>query len=405
MPSSAADLLTIIICACFSFSIISRPLFDSLYNRLFGISLKTNYNKAKELTMNKLKTLELAMKTENMIVTDPKMIEYLINHLFEPGERMIALLITKNKKPKVIINEMFPKPKDIEVITYKDGENSVTLLIDQLVDKNVSVDGLCPLKFCLPLIEAGFTLKNASPLLESMRAIKTKEEIDIMIQASKFNDEIMNKLIPNFKVGTSELELANLVKEFQSESPLQGISFEPIVVFTENIADPHGIPTNRKLTNQDVIIVDMGGFFQGYASDMTRCFFMTQHEELEKIYEIVLKANMAGIEAVKVGAPLSNVDKACRSVITENGYGKYFTHRTGHGIGTEVHETLDVSSSNDTLIKPGMCFSIEPGIYIDGLGGIRIEDLVYVDENGAQLMNHFPKDLESIRLNKEKQIS
>ena len=351
--------------------------------------------------MNKIKTLELAMKTESMIVTDPKMIEYLIDHLFEPGERMIALIITKSKKPKVIINEMFPKPKYIETITYQDGQDSVALLINQLTSKTVSVDGSWPLKFCLPLIEAGYTLENASPLLESMRAIKTKEEIDIMIQASKFNDGIMNKLIPYFKVGTTEIELANLIKEFQSESPLQGISFEPIVVFTENIADPHGIPTNRKLTNQDVIIVDMGGFYQGFASDMTRCFFMTQHKDLENIYEIVLKANLAGIEAVKVGAPLSDVDKACRNVITESGYGKYFTHRTGHGIGTEVHETLDVSSSNDTLIKPGMCFSIEPGIYVEGLGGIRIEDLIYVDDNGAQLMNHFPKDLESIRLNKK----
>lgn len=349
--------------------------------------------------MNKIKTLEMTMKTESMIVTDPKMIEYLIDHLFEPGERMIALLITKSKKPKVIINEMFPKPKDIQTITYQDGENSVALLMDQLTSKTVSVDGSWPLKFCLPLIEAGYTLENASPLLESMRAIKSKEEIDIMIQSSKFNDNIMNKLIPHFKVGTTEIELASLVKEFQSEIPLQGISFEPIVVFTENIADPHGIPTNRKLTNKDVIIVDMGGFYQGYASDMTRCFFMSEHIELENIYQIVLKANLAGIDAVKVGATLSSVDKACRDVIAQNGFGQCFTHRTGHGIGTEVHETLDVSSSNQTLIKEGMCFSIEPGIYIEGVGGIRIEDLVYVDKEGAKLLNHFPKDLKSVKLN------
>ena len=135
----------------------------------------------------------------------------------------------------------------------------------------------------------------------------------------------------------------------------------------------------------------MGGTYENYRSDMTRAFFFGRNEKLEAIYDVVLQANMAAIDAIEIGKPLSRVDKAARDIITEAGYGAHFIHRTGHGIGLDTHETLDVSSANDTLIKEGMCFSIEPGIYIEGVGGIRIEDLVCVSKDKTIVLNQFPK--------------
>ena len=137
------------------------------------------------------------------------------------------------------------------------------------------------------------------------------------------------------------------------------------------------------------------GVVDGYCSDMTRTFFVGFNPEME-LYDLVRRANLAGIAAVKPGIPFKDIDRAARTVIEDAGYGEFFTHRLGHGIGMEVHEPFDVSATDDVIVQEGMCFSIEPGIYLSGDTGVRVEDLVLVTEDGVEVLNHYPKNLQII---------
>lgn len=338
------------------------------------------------------------MGVEQAIIYDSYTIDYFIDHKYDVGHRFIALLIQKEKEPILFLNKLFNAPTNIETVGFKDHENPLLLLEPFLKNRVLGIDGNMPSRFVLPFIDKGFTFIDISDKAYELRAIKDSDEIEKLAKASKLNDRIMEKVKASLSVGMSELELSKKIERWQSESPLSGPSFPPIALFSENIADPHGLPSSRRLKEDDVVLIDMGGIFDGYCSDMTRCFFMGENKKFEELYNIVLEANLAGIAAVKPGATLGDVDKATRSVIEQAGYGEYFVHRTGHGIGKEVHEHLDVAQNSETIMKEGMCFSIEPGIYIQGQGGIRIEDLICVGKDGAKVLNHFTKNFEKITL-------
>ena len=346
--------------------------------------------------MNKIKELQTTLQDKTLIVSDKIAIYYLTGYRFDVGERMLALVLKKDTKPTLFLNKLFASPSDINTIVFEDSDDVSEMLSNFLPDGDIYVDGTFPARFLIPLLSGTRSFFNGSHYIENMRRIKSDEEIEILKEASKHNDRIMTELESELIEGMTELELADIVVKKQSTLPLSGISFEPITVFSENIADPHGIPSNRKLRRGDAVLIDMGGMYKGYASDMTRTFFFGKNEKLEELYNIVLEANLKAIDAVKVGDPISNVDKAARDVITSYGYGEYFIHRTGHGIGLETHENLDVSSTNDTPMEAGMVFSIEPGIYIEGIGGIRIEDLVVVTNEGAEVINNHSKELKYI---------
>lgn len=343
-----------------------------------------------------MQKLQTQLHQKSLIVSDPVSIKYLTGYENDPGERMMVLLVHEDDA-LFILNAMFPKPESIQAIYYQDSDNPLEILSNNLRYNDVYVDGNLPSRFLIPLMNNHRTFKNGSYLIENLRRIKTLEERKIMKTASKHNDRIMEELVDAIYEGMTEIELANLINQKQSTHPLTGVSFNPISVFTENIANPHAIPSNRTLKDGDVILIDMGGIYNGYHSDMTRTFFFGENKEIEKLYDIVLEANLMAIKAIKIGEPLSTVDKAARDVITKAGYGEYFTHRTGHGIGLETHENLDVSSTNHTPIEVGMCFSIEPGIYIEGVGGVRIEDLIIIEETGPSVINHYPKIKQDIK--------
>lgn len=347
--------------------------------------------------MKQLDTLMNVCPYEQILITDTKMIEYFTGNFFDVGERFIGLIVRDGLKPVLILNTLFKKPSNIITHYYSDGENITSILTNYFKSNTLAVDGTMNASFLIPLIQ-DYTIIDGSQYLHQCRNIKNVHEQALMIEASRLNDLCMASLIKQIKIGMSEIEVANIARTLQSTHPISGPSFDPIVLFGDNSWDPHGVPSDRKLKENDIILIDMGGMVNGYASDMTRCFFTGHHETLEKIYAIVLEANIKAIEAVKTGRPLSEVDKAARGVIDEAGYGANFVHRTGHGIGMETHEFLDVSSSNETLIEDGMCFSIEPGIYIEGLGGVRIEDLILVENGKAKVINHYPKDLQIIKV-------
>lgn len=342
--------------------------------------------------MEKIQKLIDTMPVNQILIYDAKMIEYFTGLHYNVGERFIGLIVSKTYQPILILNNLFNKSNSINTIIYNDGDDIPSLISKHLNDVVLAIDGALPARFVIPLIDK-YSIINGSPYLEACRRIKSKEEQEYMRKASTVNDEIMAKIVDAIEPGMTEIELASIIKYHQTNYPVTIPSFEPIALFGENTADPHGVPSDRTLQKGDLVLIDMGGIVDGYASDMTRCFFYDKNPELEKIYDIVQRANLSAINAVKIGQPLSSVDKAARQLIEDEGYGEFFVHRTGHGIGMEAHENLDVSSANETLIEVGMCFSIEPGIYIPNLGGVRIEDLVTITEDGCEVLNHFPKTL------------
>lgn len=335
-----------------------------------------------------------------MIISDPVAIFYLTRAWIHPGERLLALYLRTDGNHKLIINELFPQEKDlgVELVYYNDIQDGVEIL-SQYVDKNqpMGIDKIWPAKFLLRLQElgGGSSYVNASPIVDRIRMIKDEKEQELMRKSSLINDEVMEKLIPWVSKGLSEQGLSDKVKELYQEAGCEGLSFEPITAYAKGAADPHHMTDNTKGKYGDCVVLDIGGFKDNYASDMTRTVFLGAVSERQKeIYNIVLEANLRGIAAAKAGNRMCDVDLAARNYIEEMGYGKYFTHRTGHSIGLEDHEFGDVSSVNEDVIQVGQCFSVEPGIYLPEEGiGVRIEDLVLITEDGNEVLNKFTKDI------------
>ena len=216
-----------------------------------------------------------------------------------------------------------------------------------------------------------------------------------MRDSSKICDKVMEELIPWVVKGLTEKELNAKTRELFAKHGVTEVSFDPITAYGRGGADPHHVTDDSKGKRGDSVVLDIGGFYKGYASDMTRTVFIGEaSEKAREVYEIVKEANLRGIAAAKPGNRMCDVDLACREYIESKGYGEYFTHRTGHSIGLEDHEVGDVSSVNEAIIRPGQCFSVEPGIYLLDEGiGVRVEDLVIITEDGCEVLNSVTKDL------------
>lgn len=352
---------------------------------------------------NLMKLTEKMKKYEinQMIVTSPSDIFYLTGIMIDPGERFFCLSVSVKEDPVIIINELFRlEYNDIKIIYYPDSKNPMEILDDILNEKGiVGVDKNLRAEFLLEIInrKEKISLVNSSYLLEELRMYKTQKEIELMRASSKINDEAMVKVSELISEMLSEKQMVRAIQGIFENLGADNISFSPIVAYGKNAANPHHVPTYTKLKNNELVIVDMGCVKNYYCSDMTRTFsYGKPDKEMEKIYSIVKKANEKAIETVKPGALYSDVDKIAREIITESGYGKYFTHRTGHSIGIDVHEPPNVSDDNKMVLEPGMIFSIEPGIYLPNKGGVRIEDLVIVTNSGVEVLNFYSKDLEII---------
>lgn len=326
------------------------------------------------------------------LVSDPRAISYFTGFRFSPGERMLALVVHADGSCKLFLNLLFQYAGQIPAQWYSDAQDGVALLAEELTG-TVAVDKTWPARFLLRLQQVKPQLNlTVGTVIDEVKAIKTAEEQEKMIFASQKNDEVMAKVAGLIAVGKTEAQIRDEIDAVFHEIAGPN-SFDTIVAFGDHAADPHGEPGDRVLKAGEAVVVDMGCVVNGYCSDMTRTFFVGENTEKE-IYDTVLKANLAGIAAVKPGIPFSEIDLAARKVIEDAGYGEYFIHRLGHGIGMEVHEPFDVSATDSVIVREGMCFSIEPGIYIPGRVGIRIEDLVCVTADGCRVLNAYPKDQE-----------
>jgi Xaa-Pro dipeptidase len=219
-----------------------------------------------------------------------------------------------------------------------------------------------------------------------------------MRKAVKIAQDALKATLPQIKIGMTEREVASeLVMQLLKHGSDSELPFAPIVSAGPNAANPHASPSERKLQGGDLLVVDWGAAYGGYISDLTRTFAVGEvDDECMKIHKIVQESNAAGRAAGKPGVPCASVDKAARDVIEAAGYGKYFTHRTGHGIGMEGHEEPYMRGDNMQLLEPGMAFTVEPGIYLTNRNGVRIEDNVVVTETGADVLSDMPREIQVV---------
>lgn len=240
----------------------------------------------------------------------------------------------------------------------------------------------------------GTGLVPVSGLLENLRLIKDEQEIKILKEAAKIADAAFEHIIQYIKPGITELDVSNELEFFMRKQGAASSSFDIIVASGIRSALPHGVATNKVIKKGELVTLDFGAYYKGYCSDITRTVAVGKpSSELEKIYETVLEAQLRGMNGIKPGLTGKQADALTRDYITEQGYGDYFGHSTGHGLGMEVHEGPGLSMKSDTILVPGMVVTVEPGIYISGVGGTRIEDDTVITENGNETLTHSTKEL------------
>lgn len=241
---------------------------------------------------------------------------------------------------------------------------------------------------------AGCSTIALEAILAQQRVIKDAVEIEAMKRAIALTEVALEETIAAIRPGRTEREIARRFQLELLEAGAEEPSFTPIVVAGPNGGSPHALPSERPLAKGDMVTLDVGAVCGGYAGDITRCVALgTLDPGLEKVYQIVCEANAAGREACRPGTAAADVDGAARRFIERAGYGKYFIHRTGHGLGLEVHEPPYIVAGNAQELQPGMTFTVEPGIYLPGRGGARVEDDMLMTADGAETLTRFPREL------------
>lgn len=237
-------------------------------------------------------------------------------------------------------------------------------------------------------------LKPLGDMVSKLRAAKSEAEIEKMIKAQRISESALDEVLGIIKPGLSEKEIAAELVYRMLRGGAQNVSFDPIVVSGVNSSMPHGVPGEKKIEPGDFITMDFGCIYEGYCSDMTRTVAVGHAtDEMKKVYDTVLQAQLAGIAVTKAGVPGAEIDAAARKVITDAGYGDYFGHSYGHSLGIEIHETPNAAPSDQTPLPAGAVVSAEPGIYIPGKFGVRIEDVVVIRENGCENITKAKKEL------------
>ena len=234
----------------------------------------------------------------------------------------------------------------------------------------------------------------ATELLISLRQSKDEEEIQRMIAAQRIAEAALDQIVKEIRPGVTEKEIAARLQYLMLHYGAENMSFDPIVVSGPNGSLPHGVPSEKAIQSGEFVTMDFGCIKNGYCSDMTRTVAVGHvTEEMEKVYNVVLQAQLAGIAAAKAGATGHDVDAAARKVIEDAGYGPYFGHSFGHSVGVEIHESPNATPANNKPLPLGAAVSAEPGIYLPGRFGVRIEDVVVLQEGGCQDITLAKKDL------------
>jgi Xaa-Pro dipeptidase len=364
------------------------------------------------MTQSRFDRLNASLHTSGLdaVILNPgPTLTYLSGLRFHLMERPVVLLIAKDQVPAIVLPELELQkvaslPYALQVFPYPENPaewDSAFRKAAQALSLDGKRIGVDPRQLRLlefRHVKAGAPeadYPDASEVLGGLRLRKDQAEVEAMRRAVKIAQDALEATIPLIKIGMTEKELsAELVVQLLKHGSNPEMPFAPIVSGGPNSANPHASPTERKLQTGDLLVVDWGATYDSYISDLTRTFAVGEVEaEYKKIHQIVQEANAAGRAAARPGVPCAEVDKAARNVIEKSGYGDYFTHRTGHGIGMEGHEDPYMRGDNMQLLEPGLAFTVEPGIYLPGRNGVRIEDNVVITEDGAEVLSDMPREI------------
>lgn len=331
---------------------------------------------------------------------------YLSGCPLEPSERLAAMVIRREGTPAFIVPSL-EAPNlaalagSFDVRAWADPQDPMAILREIVGDGaelTLAVSDRLWAAYVIQLQGAfpGARLVPGSRLLRNLRIIKDDDEMALLAEVSAMGDRVFEKLLSVKIEGLTERQLAAKLGNLMMDEGFETLDFR-IVASGENGAAPHHFASDRRIGSGDPVVLDFGGTHQGYFSDMTRTICVgTPSQEFRDIYEIVRRAQEAGVAAARAGVEGSVVDAAARSVIEDAGYGEYFIHRTGHGIGLDVHEEPPVGKSSTTILDQGMAFTVEPGIYLPGRFGVRIEDVVALTSQDGQRLSLSPRELISV---------
>jgi Xaa-Pro dipeptidase len=333
-------------------------------------------------------------------VTDPISIGYLTGFFANPHERVMALVIGSGSAVLVVPGlehqNAESAAREVEVTAYQDGEDAWALVREALGDRSrLAVEKEHLTLARAEALRAG-ELLDCGRAIRRLRAIKTPEEVRLLAEAAAITDQVTEAIFAALAVGQAELEVAVRLGELIAEAGCK-LSFDSLVQSGPNSAMPHLSPSDRRLQAGDLVLLDFGARFSGYHGDTSRMAVIGPPDERQlEVHRAVLDAHDRAIEAIREGVTAGQVDAAARSAIERAGFGDRFIHRTGHGLGLEGHEDPSLEPGSDYVLEEGMVATVEPGVYIPDWGGIRIEDDVVVERDGARLLTNADRSLKVI---------
>lgn len=349
------------------------------------------------------------MKTKNikaMILSPSSNMSYITGFNTFLGERLLVNILVHSGEsvfivPKLYESEVKEKAEFDEIYSWNDNQDPqdlIKLVAEKygLQDCTVAIEETMWFTAFNKIFSSlkGVKYVHAGDVIGELRQCKSSIEAEKMRKASQIADKALGNILNKIKQGLRETDVRDMLEKEMKALGAAAESFPTIIGSGPNSALPHHNTSDRILKEGDSVVIDFGCIADSYCSDTTRTIVIGHaSEKYKKVYEILKQAQKLAIDKVKPGVKACEVDYAARKHIADNGYGEYFVHRTGHGIGLEVHEMPYITESSQVILKPGMVFSIEPGIYLEGEFGIRIEDLVMVTEDGVEVLNHFTKEL------------
>jgi Xaa-Pro dipeptidase len=343
------------------------------------------------------------------IITSPANVMYLSGFYGDPHERFMGVIVPLQGSPFLLVpaldRDKAESKTTLLVYSHADTDDAVEILAGCLESDPKALQRVAIEKNHMSVARleemqqrfSGAVFANAEDRLTSLRMKKDAQELSLMKKAAKAADEAVAFALTQMAPGKMEFELVQAIESFVKKMGADRMAFDTMVLAGEKSALPHGVPGSRKIEAGDLVLVDLGIVWDGYCSDITRTFAIGQANERQRqIYEAVLKANEAAIQQVRPGIAAAMIDRAARDVINGAGFGEFFIHRVGHGLGIEIHEPPSMHGNNQHRLIPGMTFTIEPGIYLPEVGGVRIEDDVFVTDSGCEVLTSYPKHLKIV---------
>ena len=360
--------------------------------------------------MSKINQISTYLKEHNIdaaFITTPDNVFYVSGFRSNPHERLLGVLVFQDAEPLMILPQMeVPDAKnagwDFDVVGHQDTDQPWQLLKQAIENKKITPSQIAIEKSHMTVerLEAiqelypDVTFTRLDDQLNSMRVVKDANELAILREAAAYADYAIEVGVSEIAEGKTELEILMAIELALKKKGISHMSFDTMVLSGPKTASPHGKPGDRKIQKGDLVLFDLGVIYKGYCSDITRTVAFGEPSSKQKeVYETVRKAEQAAVDAVKPGVKAMELDKIARDIITEAGYGEFFTHRLGHGLGISVHEFPSVTGNNEMELIEGMVFTIEPGIYDPSITGVRIEDDVVVTKDGVEVLTKYPKEL------------